>query len=357
MIKYFCKYLILLLFGLGISVASAQDVIETPKPDFSAEHREVIDKVFSLSYEGLDTEQLNNAIGILEEFLEKSDHKYVGYIITFHLTFFYAQAKEYEKCLNLLEAGQKEGFFFPAIMGNRTWPEYLPELKKIERFDKWFVENKRRQTEARKNARAEYFVQTPAGYTKDKAFPLLIVFHGGVDSNINSFIKWQSPRLQSECIVAYLQGDVVQGSFHRSLGSKQQAVTKQAYQQIKQKYAVDPDHVMVGGASAGGMIAAAIAFDATIPVTGAILAFPGPPPGLTEAKLRQAAERGLRVALLTGELDGAIKIQKELGVLFDKAGLPNRFVVFPGIGHEFPRDFSNQIDISLQFIWNKYNDG
>lgn len=128
---------------------------------------------------------------------------------------------------------------------------------------------------------------------------------------------------------------------------------KQTYQQIKRKYAVDPNRVMVGGASAGGIIATTIAQNATIPVSGAILAFPGPPPGLTEAKLRQATERGMRVALLTGELDGAIKIQKDLGVLFDKAGLPNRFVVFPGIGHQFPKDFPAQIDISLEFIWNK----
>lgn len=351
MIKYFYKFIILLLFGLSVSVASGQNVIETPKPDISAEHSQVIDKVFSLTYEGLDTNQLNNAIETLEEMLGDSDHEYARYLITFHLTFFCAQAKDYEKCLDLLESGQQEGFFFPAVMGSRTWPEYLPELKKLERFDTWFEENKRRREQAQQNASAEYFVQTPDGYTEDKTYPLLIVFHGGIDSNISSFIKWQSSMLQSECIVAYLQGNLIQGSFHRSLNSNQQAIAKQAYQQITQKYAVDPDRVMVGGASAGGMIAVVIAQDATIPVTGAILAFPGPPPGLTEDKLRKAAERGLRVALLTGELDGAIKIQKELGVLFDKAGLPNRFVVFPGIGHKYPEDFPNQIDLSLDFIW------
>lgn len=342
----------LLVFSLSISISSAQDVIETSKPDISAERRGTLKRVFSLREEGLNSEQLSNAIGTLEKILKQSDNnKYERYITTFHLTFFYARAKEYEKCFNLLEAGQEEGFFFPAITGNFTWPEYLSELKKLERFDDWFEENKGRQAEAQKNTKAEYFVQLPTGYTKDKTYPLLIVFHGGVDSNIGSYVNWQSPKLQSECIVGYLQGNHIHGSFHRGLGSKQHAIVKQAYQQITQKYTVDPNRVMVGGASAGGMISATIAQDATIPVTGAILAFPGPSPDLTESKLRQAAERGLRVALLTGELDGAIKIQKELGVLFDKAGLPNRFIVFPGIGHQFPEDFSNQIDLSLDFIW------
>lgn len=145
MIKYFYKYHILLLFGLSVSIASGQDVIETAKPDISSESRQLIEKVFSLSYEGLDTDQLNDAIRNLEEILEDSDHEYTRYLITFHLTFFYAQAKDYEKCLDLLEVGQQEGFFFPAVMGSRTWPEYLPELKKLERFDVWLEENKRRK--------------------------------------------------------------------------------------------------------------------------------------------------------------------------------------------------------------------
>jgi predicted esterase len=318
----------------------------------SAEHRQLIKSVFILTYEGLDSEQLNNATGTLKEMLKKSDHKYDRYIITFHLTFFYAQAKEYEKCLDLLIAGQQEGFFFPAITGNFTWPEYLSELKKLERFNSWSQENKRRQEQAQKNAKAEYFIQTPTGYTKDKTYPLLLVFHGGIDSNISSYANWQSPKLQSEYIVAYIQGNAVRGSFHRGLGSKRQAIAKQAYQQIIQKYAVDTNRVMVGGASAGAMEAFAIAQDQIIPVTGAILAFPGPCK-CDEAKLKRAAKEGLRVALLTGENDGALRYQKELGVFFDKVGLPNRFVVFPGIGHQFPEDFSAQIDISLDYIWNK----
>jgi predicted esterase len=351
--KVLCEFVVLLVFGLGIPVASGQNVIEISKPEISTESRKVMEKILPMRSEGLNTGQLQKGIGFLEESLKTSDNQYDRYMITFYLTFFYAQANEHEKCFNLLEASQQEGFFFPTVLVGRTWPKYLLELKKLERFDTWFQENKRREEQAQKNAKAEFFVQTPSGYSKDKTYPLLIVFHGGVDSHIHSYYRWQSPTLKSEYIVVYVQGSQAQGSFLRRFGQQWQNAVGQAYKQIIQKYSVDTKRVLVGGPSAGGAMSITIVQDQIIPVAGAILAFPVKPRDFDEAKLKQAAERGVCVALLGGENDFAIKQQKEIGVAFDKAGLPNRFVVFPNISHEFPKDFHTQIDISLEFIWNK----
>jgi hypothetical protein len=69
------KCVILFALGMSISVAIGQDVIETPRPDFSTEHREMLEKVFSLTYEGLDAEQLGKATKILEKLLKNSDEK------------------------------------------------------------------------------------------------------------------------------------------------------------------------------------------------------------------------------------------------------------------------------------------
>ena len=63
-----------------------------------------------------------------------------------------------------------------------------------------------------------------------------------------------------------------------------------------------------------------------------------------------AAERGLKVALLCGENDWAIQQQKKLGYLLDQYGIRNRFVVFPEIGHGFPENWPYYLDTSVDFI-------
>ena len=129
---------------------------------------------------------------------------------------------------------------------------------------------------------------------------------------------------------------------------------KETYKQIKQKYPIDTTRIIIGGPSAGGMRAATCAFEQIIPVSGLLLAFPVKPHDLDTAKVLNAAKSGLKAVILTGEKDRTfLKGQKEMAVTFDKFGLENRFVVFPFIGHEYPKDFSNQIDISLNYIWNK----
>ncbi len=346
--KNFC-FLTLLI---NLSCVFGQDVIEILIPKLSEENRQQIDHIFSMTYEGLDTKQLHQAIDTLETIRQNSNTFYERYITSFHLTFFYSQNNNYEKCLDLLKRGQEQDFFFPQITGKFTWPEYLPKLKKLDDFSAWSLENKHRLDLAKRQAKAEYFIQTPAGYQKDKSYPLLIVFHGGIDSNISSYLKWQSSHLQSKIIVAYFQGKQVQGSYHRSYSGQWQSAVKQAYQQIIEKYSVDTNRILAGGASAGAMKVFEIVQEQIIPLSGAILAFPGPCK-YDEPKLKQLAEDGVRVVLLTGEHDGALKYQKELSFIFDKAELPNRFVIFPEIGHQFPKDFSDQIDLSLNFIWNE----
>jgi len=67
-------------------------------------------------------------------------------------------------------------------------------------------------------------------------------------------------------------------------------------------------------------------------------------------KILEAGLKGLRVSMVCGENDWAIKSQKEMSVIFDKLGVTNRLIILPAYGHEFPKDFSNQIDSSIDFI-------
>ena len=93
-----------------------------------------------------------------------------------------------------------------------------------------------------------------------------------------------------------------------------------------------------------------LTLDKLIPAVGLILAFPVKPQNLEEQKLLNAVNSGIRAVFLCGEKDRAIKQQKEMGYIFDKNNIANRFVVFSGISHEYSKDFSKEIDLSLDYI-------
>jgi len=58
----------------------------------------------------------------------------------------------------------------------------------------------------------------------------------------------------------------------------------------------------------------------------------------------------MSVAVITGEHDWGLPRQKAFSAELDNHELPNRLVVFSGVGHDFPPRFAEQIDLSLGFL-------
>ncbi len=339
----------------GIAIWNAevfgQQVREVPLPQTSPQQMDSIHKILFPETDAGGSVTPANKTGFLESTFRETHNDYQKYSALFTLSFHYGEQQQYGKLLHLLQDGQKQGLFLPFMTGQRTWPGYLEELAKLDGYDELIQRNEELREEAQKGAVAEYMVQLPAGYTAEKSYPLLMVFHGGVGSHLNSYYYWQSPKLQANYIVAYLQGHKVRGSYARSFDENWTAVAQKTYREIVGKYAVDTTRVLLGGQSAGGRQSVVLAMENSIPVSGLILAFPVKPLELDTTRVRAAARRGMRAAILTGENDHRfLKGQKEMAVIFDRMGLPNRFVVFPFIGHEFPADFSRQIGVSLDFI-------
>jgi len=80
------------------------------------------------------------------------------------------------------------------------------------------------------------------------------------------------------------------------------------------------------------------------------LSFPVYPRDSDSTLFIQSAERGLKISMLCGENDWAIRQQKKLGYLLDKYGIRNRFVVFPEEGHGFPENWSYYLNTSLAYL-------
>jgi len=265
-----------------------------------------------------------------------------------------AAAGEHGASFEALRTGQASGLFFPLQIGERTFPQYLAQLRRLEGFDAFLAENERLRGECQAQARMEYFVRLPELRTPGRTYPLVMAFHGGFGSHAQLALDWDSPRLRSDHIVAFVQGAVCRGSFLRAYGPSGAEDAVQAFRQLSSRYPVDTTKVVLAGQSAGAVLAMTLALDELIPAAGLLLAFPAVRrDSPEETALRRAAQRRLRMAVLNGESDPGIALQKAFGVRLDEAGIANRFLILSGTGHEFPPRFSEEIDLSLAYVLDR----
>nr|WP_319776232.1 hypothetical protein [uncultured Sphaerochaeta sp.] len=327
----------------------SQKVIETDYQEVSQNYLNIIDEIKNAD-ESVKVTFLEKAE---KEIMPLLTSKYERFsIYQWWLVFEYAGLKMYEKTFQILKSAQKEGIYFPFKVGERAWPGFISELEKIYEFDQWLALNDSLIEADQKDRKAEYIVKLPNAYHAEKKYPLIIIFTGGFGSSMALAENWKSEKLNDEFVVAYFQGNICRGSYLRSFGTDTAELTKELMQQVCDKYSVDTTKIVLAGQSAGGYRSVVLTLDEEIPAVGMLLAFPVKPSQLDEEKIKKAAERGIKAAMICGENDERyIKGQKEMGYLFDKNGLPNRFVVIPETGHGYPKDFARQIDLSLKFLF------
>nr|NQU93470.1 hypothetical protein [Bacteroidota bacterium] len=260
--------------------------------------------------------------------------------------------KAYDKLLDMLIQAQREGFYFMLRRGESAWPDWIPELEKLNGFEAFIAENDTLKARDQENATAEYFIKLPEQYDPDKKYPLLLVLHGGIGSHYQSSQSWTSEHLDKEFIMAFLQGDMVQGKFQRSFNRESMDNILAIYEQVIEDYAVDTSSIFAGGPSAGGMRSIIMGYDDRFQLTGLLLAFPVVPRNIGDEQIDIISNKKLRVVLMTGETDFGLVQQKKFMVNMDEKEIPNRFLIFPEKGHQYPEDFSHHIDTSIDFLLN-----
>ncbi len=109
---------------------------------------------------------------------------------------------------------------------------------------------------------------------------------------------------------------------------------------------------IIGGASQGGGRAAEIALTGTPFHCRGLVAVVSTYPDLPEmaASSREAAARGLRAYLLTGDRDTTRDQVERLHADLTTGGVQAELDVVPGLGHEFPDDFPFRLGRALAFL-------
>ena len=186
--------------------------------------------------------------------------------------------------------------------------------------------------------------------------PLLMALHGNTQNAQNSVPFWESAvkqgwltvLLQSSQIFgpdAYVWNDL-------KLGARE---IKAHYQQLREKYQVNPDQVVISGFSKGGEMVIWLALIDVFPLAGFIAVNPGGPlitdinqwlPILENCKTRTE----LRGYFVAGERDPSVENIKALHEMLVSHGVACELVIAPDIDHDFPEDFSQTLAQALEFI-------
>jgi dienelactone hydrolase len=183
--------------------------------------------------------------------------------------------------------------------------------------------------------------------------PLLVALHGRWGNAPDSTVHWCAATGQG-FLVALPQSSQLVGPDSFQWDDSDQTATDLdwAWGRIRAEHAIDRARVVLGGFSQGAFRAVEHALSgAPIPARGVIAVVPSiaDPTALVEGA-ETAADRGVRVWLLTGERDPRRGGTEALHAGLRARGVTCDLVVVGGLGHAFPSDFPSRLPSALQFL-------
>lgn len=278
---------------------------------------------------------------------ERMENKF---LITLVEAILYTECKQYEACFDIVSKGVERGWAFPL-----RFPRYQP-MKKLPGAEALWEKNQLLLRQAQANAHVEYKVVLPDGYDPGEKYPLFMALHGHGVCNIKEFSGYWKPDRFTErgFIFAYIQSSqaVCHGGYgwldDLAIGNRD---IKYCYDQIIAQYPIDADMALIGGFSGGAIASLNFLFSNIVPFRGFITLCPEMKPNaFTPEAVRLAARNGVKGVFLEGELVQPIACEQEMMKAFDEEGLPYRYVINQGIGHEAPDDLDEKLASSLAFI-------
>lgn len=177
--------------------------------------------------------------------------------------------------------------------------------------------------------RQRYRLFIPAGYSKVRAWPLIVFI-----SPSNDPIGWPSFEATCEREGIFFCSPCKAGN--KTPGGLRTRIVLDATDDVRRRFRIDPDQTYIGGFSGGGRMACTIGFTmpevfaGIIPVCGT-----NPPGGLTY--LRHRLVDRVSVAFVTGEQDFNRRENEEwMAPYLKELDVRSKLWIAPGVGHDMP---------------------
>lgn len=298
----------------------------------------------SLSRKYFQTNNLDSAILVIEygrSRFPEQDKK-----ATYILDFLYIRTKQDSKTLENWVYGLNKRYFFGlSLERNTNRFKNIPEFNGLAELDKQIGDS------LTNLAHVEYEIALPTNYSRDKAYPIVFVFHGNNRNLQQAKSVWTSQVIQDNFIAVYLQSYIYMSKSQYQWKLNDERTNKEfkeIYEGIINKYPVNKDKVVFLGMSAGGRQAVDYAFNQFVPVYGLVLNCPVIP-DISDSAINTFADENNKIAIITGENDWALKNQQDLISKVNSLDGNSKITVREGLGHRFAKDFSSILDDYL--IW------
>lgn len=216
----------------------------------------------------------------------------------------------------------------------------LPEFKRL------VAVSQEKYEEARTRVERDQTILLPEPPASGK-YPLLIALHGRNGNKDSHLESWEAARQRGWLVLSTQSTQATfPGAYHWGHPAQGLADVRFYYEQISQKYPIDPQRVVIAGFSQGSGMALYGAIKGNLPVRG----FIGVATWWEDANAFDCKRRDLRGYFVLGEKDHTLERTREIQDILRKNNVPFAEEVHAEMGHEFPADFGTSFDQAIKFI-------
>jgi predicted esterase len=216
----------------------------------------------------------------------------------------------------------------------------LPEFKRLVALSQEEYE------EARTRVQRDYALLLPERPASGR-YPLLITLHGHNANEHSNLEHWEVARQRGWLVLsAQSTQPIFSGSYCWDDPTQSLQDLLFYYEQVVQKYEVDPQQVVIAGFSQGGGMAIYAALKGNLAVRG----FIGIGTWWADASEFACERQGVRGYFVVGEKDHTLERAREIQATLQRNNIPFDEEVHADLAHAFPADFGSSFDRAIQFI-------
>lgn len=282
-----------------------------------------------------------------------ADHPGRAATLTFWAACLSCRLGQAEAALAALREGLARGLWWSATM---LQDPDLDLIRDRAAFQEVVAEGERRRQEAERTTPPDSLVLSPdtaAGGRAGQPPPLLLALHGAGRTAADDAPAWEALR-RAGLLVALPQSSSPMSNDRYWWPDPGRAARDLAWawERLGTTSPFDPGRVILAGFSQGATMALRLALEGRpIPARGVLAVAPAVrDPDAFAPLIPPARDRGLRAWFLVGEEDPLVGPVRRLAGAMQGQGFPCRLVVLPGLGHDFPADFTARAVEAVRFL-------